>query len=73
MILGGSRDVYGYIANIFLENCVNELLPSVKREFDIERSDLLENDYKHFFFILGYFLQYYMATNAVFFTNQGMH
>ncbi|KAJ2991828.1 Topoisomerase 1-associated factor 1 [Globomyces sp. JEL0801] len=66
LILSTSSKVFYNIAKSFSDNCINELLPSVKRDFDVEKDSLLENDYLHFFFVMGFFMEFFLATNKEF-------
>lgn len=53
------------IAIEFLENCLNYLLPSVKRDFDMERTGIVEADYMHYFFVSSFFLEFHLSNNQV--------
>jgi hypothetical protein len=55
------------VATEFLENCLNYLLPSVKRDFDMERNGIIEADYMHFFFVSSFFLEFHLSNNKVLF------
>jgi hypothetical protein len=55
----------------FTEHCINELFPSVKRDFDVEKTGVEESDYMNCtlklmsdFFLLGYALEFFLAENV---------
>lgn len=70
--LMSSPPLFRNIAELFLENCFNsvsnfdlDLFSSVKRDMDIELQSILEKDYLHFFYLLGFFLDFYLETCVI--------
>lgn len=42
-----------------------DLLTSVKKDFDVDRKGLLEENYLHFFTVYSFFLEFHLATHQV--------
>lgn len=68
-----SSSVFREVAVGFLENCANckdlffneDLLPSIKKDFDVEKDGIVEADYLRFFFVSSFFLEFHLIVNEV--------
>jgi hypothetical protein len=55
-----SAVLFHKIATSFLENGFNSLMASTKRDFDIQLDAVKDPNYMHYFFLLGYFIDFYL-------------
>jgi hypothetical protein len=53
------------LANSFIENAFNSLLASVKKDFDVERQTVVEEDYFHYLSVANFFMSYHTARRTV--------
>ncbi|KAJ3050999.1 Topoisomerase 1-associated factor 1 [Rhizophlyctis rosea] len=53
-----ARTVLSNVADAFLERSFNPLMKTVKKDMDLERPKVRQDDYLRFFWLCGFFLQY---------------
>ncbi|KAJ3324945.1 Topoisomerase 1-associated factor 1 [Boothiomyces sp. JEL0866] len=59
-ILNNSIATHKDIVVNFYENCFNVVMSSVKRDFDIDSTAIVDEDFRHYFSVLGFVLSYFL-------------
>ncbi|KAJ3274817.1 Topoisomerase 1-associated factor 1 [Terramyces sp. JEL0728] len=59
-VLHQSIATHKEILQSFYENCFSVLAASVKRDFDIDSTSIVDEDYRHYFSVLGIILGYFL-------------